>query len=68
MSLVAVHGLCEVACLYGFTRFEPAPLEDASGRWNEACCHGSAPGLSRIMSRLAGVLSRIGGPPIPGPG
>jgi len=26
MSLVAVHRLREVACLYGFTRFEPAPL------------------------------------------
>ena len=25
-SLVAVHRLREVACLYGFTRFEPAPL------------------------------------------
>jgi hypothetical protein len=24
-SLVAVHRLCEVSCLYGFTRFEPAP-------------------------------------------
>ncbi|MFM9859733.1 DUF1998 domain-containing protein [Pseudoxanthobacter sp. M-2] len=27
-SLVAVHRLREVACLYGFTRFEPAPLAD----------------------------------------
>jgi hypothetical protein len=26
MSLVAVHRLREVACLYGFTRFEPTPL------------------------------------------
>jgi hypothetical protein len=26
MSLAAVHRLREVACLYGFTRFEPAPL------------------------------------------
>jgi hypothetical protein len=26
LSLVAVHRLREVACLYGFTRFEPAPL------------------------------------------
>jgi Domain of unknown function (DUF1998) len=26
MSLVAVHRLREVVCLYGFTRFEPAPL------------------------------------------
>jgi hypothetical protein len=26
ISLVAVHRLREVACLYGFTRFEPAPL------------------------------------------
>jgi hypothetical protein len=26
MSVVAVHRLREVACLYGFTRFEPAPL------------------------------------------
>src|SRR4051794_40234853 len=26
MSLVAVHRLREIACLYGFTRFEPAPL------------------------------------------
>jgi hypothetical protein len=26
MSLVGVHRLREVACLYGFTRFEPAPL------------------------------------------
>jgi hypothetical protein len=25
-SLVDVHRLREVACLYGFTRFEPAPL------------------------------------------
>ena len=25
-SLVAVHRLREVSCLYGFTRFEPAPL------------------------------------------
>lgn len=25
-SLVAVHRLCEVSCLYGFTRFEPAAL------------------------------------------
>jgi hypothetical protein len=25
-SLVAVHRLREVACLYGFTRFEPAPV------------------------------------------
>lgn len=25
-SLVAVHRLREVACLYGFTRFEPAPM------------------------------------------
>jgi hypothetical protein len=25
-SLVAIHRLREVACLYGFTRFEPAPL------------------------------------------
>src|SRR5262249_1963964 len=25
-SLVAVHRLQEVACLYGFTRFEPAPV------------------------------------------
>ena len=24
-SLVAVHRLCAVSCLYGFTRFEPAP-------------------------------------------
>jgi Domain of unknown function (DUF1998) len=27
-SLVAVHRLREVSCLYGFTRFEPAPLAD----------------------------------------
>lgn len=27
-SLVAVHRLREVSCLYGFTRFEPAPLVD----------------------------------------
>lgn len=27
-SLVAVHRLREVACLYGFTRFEPAPVAD----------------------------------------
>lgn len=27
-SVVAVHRLREVACLYGFTRFEPAPLAD----------------------------------------
>lgn len=27
-SLVAVHRLREVACLYGFTRFEPAPLAE----------------------------------------
>ena len=27
-DLVAVHRLREVACLYGFTRFEPAPLAD----------------------------------------
>lgn len=27
-SLVAVHRLREVACLYGFTRFEPAPMAD----------------------------------------
>lgn len=27
-SLVAVHRLREVACLYGFTRFEPAPVVD----------------------------------------
>lgn len=26
VSLVAVHRLREVSCLYGFTRFEPAPL------------------------------------------
>ena len=25
-AVVAVHRLREVACLYGFTRFEPAPL------------------------------------------
>ena len=27
-SLVAVHRLREVSCLYGFTRFEPAPMAD----------------------------------------
>lgn len=27
-DLVAVHRLREVSCLYGFTRFEPAPLAD----------------------------------------
>ena len=27
-ALVAVHRLREVSCLYGFTRFEPAPLAD----------------------------------------
>jgi hypothetical protein len=27
-SVVAVHRLREVACLYGFTRFEPAPVVD----------------------------------------
>jgi hypothetical protein len=27
-SLVAVHRLREVCCLYGFTRFEPSPLAD----------------------------------------
>jgi len=27
-SLVAVHRLREVSCLYGFTRFEPSPLSD----------------------------------------
>ncbi|MFD2258554.1 DrmB family protein [Chelativorans composti] len=27
-SLVAVHRLREVSCLYGFTRFEPAPLAE----------------------------------------
>ena len=37
-SLVAVHRLREVACLYGFTRFEPAPVIPKSSRMLVSPC------------------------------